>query len=98
MSEFVVGLTVGVLVVALIVYVIGGFSKNRPKKQSGWSVNETIDRIEKEDQKVGVCVPWAEWSVTIDPRQAVELLRRFSPDTRIDVSYTGGTMFLRGKS
>lgn len=89
-----VGILVGIMCVARYVSKKSDFTT---VESDGWSVRDLIETIQKEDKPVGFSIPWAEWSVTVQPHEAIQLLNRFAPDARLRVSRTCGTLFIRGK-
>lgn len=59
-----------------------------------WKVRDILDRIEKEQEPVGLYLNWADWYTMVPHTEAVKVLRRLHPDTELKTNYSGGTMFI----
>jgi hypothetical protein len=63
-----------------------------------WSVKDVIERVDDDSEDVGLYLQWCDWFAMVRCDEALKVLRRLPPDSRISVNITGGTLFIGYKT
>jgi hypothetical protein len=59
-----------------------------------WLVKDLMERIEKQEETVGLHLPWANYYTLVPKDEALVILRRLVPDQRLSVFVSGGILFI----
>jgi len=57
-----------------------------------------MERVDEDSENVGLYLQWADWYATVSADEALRVLRRLPPDSRLKVNVTGGTLFIGYKA